>query len=162
MNRYDYLSNLYNSDIVFRRHVIYNYQFHLLIFYCNLEQYIAFYHHVFYIYSFHFVFFYYNYAGLREHGLGYLKHFLGPVWYLAWLFLPIELISHAFRPLTLGLRLWGNIMGDHLVLNVFSGMLPIGVPVVFMGLGFFVGFLQSFVFSLLTLIYLSLATSHDH
>lgn len=109
-----------------------------------------------------FVFVYYNYVGLKANGLSYLKHFLGPVWWLAPLMLVIELASHLFRPLTLGLRLRGNIMGDHLVLSVFSDLVPYLLPVVFYGLGVFVAFIQAFVFCLLTMVYISLATAHDH
>ncbi|MFN8369976.1 MAG: F0F1 ATP synthase subunit A [Bacteriovoracaceae bacterium] len=111
-----------------------------------------------------FVFVYYNYHGIRAQGLvGHLKHFCGPVWYLAFLMLPIELISHAVRPVSLGLRLRGNMFGDHLVLSIFSGLVPYVVPIIFMVLGLFVCFIQSFVFSLLSMVYISLATAtHDH
>lgn len=109
-----------------------------------------------------FVFLYYNYQGFKEHGIGYLKHFFGPVWWLAPLLLIIELASHVFRPLSLALRLRGNIMGDHVVLGVFSDLVPILLPVVFYGLGVFVAFIQAFVFCLMTMVYISLSTSHDH
>ncbi|MBN1114708.1 MAG: F0F1 ATP synthase subunit A, partial [Oligoflexia bacterium] len=82
-----------------------------------------------------FIFLYYNYVGVKEHGIAYFKHFLGPILWLSPLMLPIELISHSVRPLSLGLRLFGNITGDHLVLGIFSDLVPVGVPVVFMGLG---------------------------
>ncbi|MBI2711731.1 MAG: F0F1 ATP synthase subunit A [Bdellovibrio sp.] len=109
-----------------------------------------------------FVFLYYNYAGFKAHGPGYLKHFFGPVIFLAPLMLIIELASHLFRPLSLALRLRGNIMGDHIVMGVFSGLVPYLLPVVFYGLGVFVAFLQAFVFCLMTMVYISLSTSHDH
>lgn len=109
-----------------------------------------------------FVFFYYNYAGLKAHGVGYLKHFLGPVIWLAPLMLIIEVASHVFRPLSLALRLRGNIMGDHVVLGVFSSLVPYLLPVIFYGLGVFVAFVQAFVFCLMTMVYISLSTSHDH
>ena len=109
-----------------------------------------------------FVFLYYNVAGLREHGLGYLKHFCGPILWLAPLMLVIELASHLFRPLSLSLRLRGNILGDHIVLGVFSNLIPYFVPVIFYALGIFVAFIQSFVFCLMTMVYISLSTSHDH
>jgi F-type H+-transporting ATPase subunit a len=108
-----------------------------------------------------FVFVYYNYAGLRAHGLAYLKHFLGPVLWLAPLMLVIELASHIFRPISLALRLRGNIMGDHVVLHVFSGLVPLILPVVFYGMGVFVAFIQAFVFCLMTMVYISLSTAHD-
>lgn len=109
-----------------------------------------------------FSFAYYNYVGLRDEGFNYLKHFLGPVWWLAWLVLPIELISHAFRPLTLGIRLAGNITADHTVLGVFLDLAPWGVPVAFYAMGLIVSLIQAFVFALLTLVYVMLAKAHDH
>jgi F-type H+-transporting ATPase subunit a len=109
-----------------------------------------------------FVFVYYNYAGFRAHGIGYLKHFLGPILWLSPLMLVIELASHIFRPLSLGLRLRGNIMGDHVVLGVFSGLVPYLLPVIYYGLGVFVAFIQAFVFCLMTMVYISLSTAHDH
>jgi F-type H+-transporting ATPase subunit a len=111
-----------------------------------------------------FVFLYYNFQGIRAQGLvGHIKHFMGPVWYLAILILPIELISHAVRPLSLGLRLKGNMEGDHLVLTIFSDLIPYLVPIPFYVIGIFVCFMQAFVFTLLTMVYISLATAHhDH
>ena len=109
-----------------------------------------------------FSFIYYNYIGLKYEGFNYLKHFLGPVWWLAWLILPIELISHAFRPLTLGLRLAGNITADHTVVGVFHQLFPIGLPVPFYAMGLIVSLIQAFVFALLTLVYVMLAKAHDH
>ena len=109
-----------------------------------------------------FVFLYYNFAGLRANGVGYLKHFLGPVLWLAPLILVIEIASHVFRPISLALRLRGNMMGDHVVLGVFSSLVPYLLPVVFYGLGVFVAFVQAFVFCLMTMVYISLSTAHDH
>lgn len=111
-----------------------------------------------------FVFIYYNFHGIKEQGLvGHIKHFMGPVWYLAFLIFPIELISHSVRPISLALRLRGNMFGDHLVLSIFSGLLPYIVPIVFLVLGLFVCFIQAFVFTLLTMVYISLAVAHhDH
>ncbi|MEK7397077.1 MAG: F0F1 ATP synthase subunit A [Candidatus Poribacteria bacterium] len=109
-----------------------------------------------------FVFIYYNYAGLKTQGLSYLKHFIGPVVWLAPLMVIIELASHIFRPLSLALRLRGNIMGDHVVLGVFSSLVPYLLPVAFYALGVFVAFIQAFVFCLMTMVYISLSTSHDH
>lgn len=107
------------------------------------------------------VFIYYNYVGIREHGLvGYLKHFMGPIIWLGPLMLVIELIGHLVRPVSLSLRLFGNITGDHLVLGIFSGLTPLIIPVVFLALGVFVAFIQAFVFSLLSLIYVGLAAEH--
>jgi F-type H+-transporting ATPase subunit a len=110
------------------------------------------------------VFVYYNVMGIKRTGLkAYIAHFLGPVWWMAPMLLVIELISHAIRPLSLSLRLFGNINGDHLVLEVFSGLVPVIVPVIFLAFGIFVSFIQAYVFTLLSTIYVSLAvTSHDH
>lgn len=108
----------------------------------------------------------YNYYGLKEHGIAYLKHFLGPVLFLAPLMLIIELIGHMVRPLTLGLRLYGNIMADHTVLSVFVEMFDklwfIPVPAIFYGMGIFVASMQAFVYTMLSMIYVSMAIAHDH
>jgi F-type H+-transporting ATPase subunit a len=109
-----------------------------------------------------FVFLYYNYVGLRENGLAYLKHFAGPILWLAPLMLIVEIASHVFRPISLGLRLRGNIMGDHVVLGIFNDLVPIGIPVIFYGIGLFVALVQAFVFCLMTMVYISLSASHDH
>ncbi len=104
----------------------------------------------------------YNFMGFKESGLAYFKHFLGPVALLAPLLLVIELVSNLLRPLTLGLRLSANMSGDHTVLGIFLDLVPIGVPVIFYGMGLFVCFMQAFVFTLLSIIYVMLATAHDH
>ena len=104
----------------------------------------------------------YNLAGIKEHGWAYVKQFLGPVWWLAPLFFCIEFISHLARPMSLSLRLYGNIFGDHLVLSVFTGLTWLVLPAFLLFFGLLVAVLQSFVFTLLTGIYLSLALSHDH
>lgn len=109
-----------------------------------------------------FTFVIYNAFGLKENGLGYLKHFLGPVWWLAWMMVVIELISHVIRPLTLGLRLSGNITADHTVLSIFLDLAPWGVPALFYGLGVFVATMQAFVFTVLSMVYISMAIAHDH
>lgn len=108
----------------------------------------------------------YNFYGIKENGMSYLKHFFGPVLWLAPLMLVIEIISHMIRPLTLGLRLQGNMMADHTVLgifvNLFSSVWFIPVPAVFYGMGIFVSSMQAFVFTMLSMIYISLAIAHDH
>lgn len=109
-----------------------------------------------------FTFLTYNYLGFKEHGIGYLKHFLGPVIYMAPLMLVIELVSHVIRPFSLGLRLQGNMVGDHTVLSIFLDLAPYGVPVIFYGLGIFVSTMQAFVFTMLSMIYVSMAMAHDH
>jgi len=108
------------------------------------------------------IFFTYNYLGFKEHGAGYLKHFMGPVLYLAPLMIFIEVVSHLVRPASLSLRLFWNMFGDHLVLQIFSNLTPYIVPAIFIGLGVFVSFLQAFIFTILSSIYISLSTSHDH
>lgn len=110
-----------------------------------------------------FVFLVYNYLGFQEHGAAYLKQFLGPLLLLAPLMVIIELISHFVRPVSLGLRLQGNMFGDHTVLGLFLDLAPYyGLPVIFYGLGLFVCFMQAFVFTMLSMIYVSMAISHDH
>jgi len=108
------------------------------------------------------VFLYYNYQGFKEHGVKYLKHFAGPLIYLAPLMFVIEVISHIFRPLSLMVRLYGNISGDHQVLAIFSGLIPLVVPVIFLVLGLLVAFIQAFVFATLSTVYIGLAVSHEH
>lgn len=104
----------------------------------------------------------YNYLGIKEHGAGYLKHFLGPVIWLAPLMVVIELISHLVRPMSLGFRLMGNMQGDHAVTGAFLNLVPLLVPIPFYALALFVCFIQAFVFTLLSMVYVSMATEHDH
>lgn len=108
------------------------------------------------------VFLVYNAYGLKEHGVGYLKHFMGPVWWLAVLILPIELIGHVVRPASLTIRLYGNLFGEGLVGGIFQDLVPLFIPVIFMALGLFIAFIQAFVFTLLSMVYVSLATEHEH
>lgn len=108
------------------------------------------------------VFVYYNYLGIKKHGLlKYIKHMSGPVLWLAPLMLTVEIISHIVRPISLSIRLFGNVMGDHMVLEIFSGLMPVLIPIVFMGLALFVAFIQAFVFILLSVIYIALATQGE-
>lgn len=107
------------------------------------------------------VFLVFNIAGLARNGLGYIKHMAGPVWYLAWLILPIELIGVLVRPASLSLRLAGNMVGDHTVFGLMSDLTYLVIPAVFLGLGIFVSFLQAFVFTLLSTIYIRLSVAHD-
>jgi F-type H+-transporting ATPase subunit a len=110
------------------------------------------------------IFLYYNAQGIKVQGLwGHIKHFMGPMLYMAPLIFVLEIISHAMRPLTLGLRIRGNLLGDHTVLAIFSDLVPYIVPIPFYCLGIFVCFMQAFVFTLLTMIYISMAVeTHDH
>ena len=107
-------------------------------------------------------FFYYHYHGLRVHGAGYIKQFLGPVWWISPLLFPIEIISHFARVLSLTVRLYANMFAGDLLTLAFFSIVPIGIPVVFYLLHFGVAVIQAYVFMLLGAIYLSLAVSHDH
>ena len=104
----------------------------------------------------------YQVAGAREHGLRYVKQFLGSVVLLYPLMLVVELFSHVFRPVSLGIRLFANMVADHEVVEIFTGLTKIGIPVAFYGLGAFVCVVQAFVFTMLSAIYIALAVSHDH
>jgi len=107
-------------------------------------------------------FVYYNLMGFREQGVGrYLKHFAGPMPLLAPLMVPIELISHMSRPLSLTIRLYANMYAGEQVTLAFLGMVPLLIPVAFMGLHVFVAFLQAFVFTLLTMVYVAGAVEHE-
>jgi len=101
-------------------------------------------------------------VGVRTHGASYLKQFLGPVWWLSPLMLPIELISHFARILSLSVRLFGNMMGDHKVLAIFLGLVALGIPVIFMGMGIFIALVQTFVFTLLSILYITFALEEAH
>jgi len=109
-----------------------------------------------------FVFLYYNYFGFKKHGLGYIKHFLGPFLPVAFLYFPIELISHVFRIASLSIRLAGNMTGDHSVLEIFTHLTYLVVPIAFLILGTIVSIVQAFVFSILSLIYVALAVGEEH
>lgn len=109
-------------------------------------------------------FIYYNLKGCKEQGIvNYLKHFAGPLWYMAILIFPIEIISNCIRPISLALRLRGNMYGDHLLLGIFSQLVPFAVPIVFLVLGLMVCVIQAYVFTILSMVYIGLATArHDH
>jgi len=107
-------------------------------------------------------FLYYQYQGIRANGFGYIKQFLGPIWWIAPLMLPIEIISHLARVLSLTVRLYANMFAGDLVTLAFFSLVPIGVPAVFLGLHLGVSVIQAFVFMLLAMIYLGQATAHDH
>jgi F-type H+-transporting ATPase subunit a len=107
-------------------------------------------------------FVYYHYHGIRANRFGYIKQFLGPVWWLAWLLFPIEVISHCARVLSLTVRLYANMFAGDLLALVALSIIPIGIPAAALGLHFFVAIIQAYVFMLLSMIYLSLAVAHDH
>src|SRR5438477_3620188 len=112
-------------------------------------------------------FIYYNYIGIRENGLfGHLKHFAGPIWWIAPLIFSIELISNLIRPFTLGIRLFANMFADEKVLDTIAHLVP-GVtywlvPILLMPLSLFVAFIQTFVFVLLSQLYLSEVSHAPH
>jgi F-type H+-transporting ATPase subunit a len=107
-------------------------------------------------------FLYYNWQGIKTQGLlHYLKHFAGPMPWLAPLMIPIEIIGHLARILSLGMRLFGNIFGEHTATGIFMGMLPFVLPWPMMGLGIFGAFLQTFVFIMLTMVYIGGAVAAE-
>ena len=110
------------------------------------------------------IFFATHIFGVKENGLGYFKHFLGPFLPLAPLMLPIELISHIARPITLAVRLMANMTADHLVLAIFLTLAPwfIPLPLPLYFLGCIVVVVQTMVFCLLSTVYISMAIAHDH
>jgi F-type H+-transporting ATPase subunit a len=107
-------------------------------------------------------FVYYHYHGIRANGPAYIKQFLGPVWWLAWLLFPIEVISHCARILSLTVRLYANIFAGDLLTLAFFSIFPIGVPLIFLALHLGVAAIQAYIFMLLAIIYLSLAVAHEH
>lgn len=108
-------------------------------------------------------FVYYNFHGIREQGpIGYAKHFMGPVWWLAPLMIPLEIISHLARVMSLTVRLFANMFAGDLVTLVFFSLIPLGIPVIFLLLHFGVSLLQAYIFTLLTTIYLAGAVAHEH
>jgi F-type H+-transporting ATPase subunit a len=122
-----------------------------------------------------FVFAAYQFFGFRANGIGYLKHFMGgmplkgygSVMMVFTLFIGVglfflELFSHFIRPMTLSLRLWGVVNGDHTFEGVVSGLVPLFLPIVAMALGLIVCVVQALVFTLLSTVYIQMAVSHDH
>ena len=106
-------------------------------------------------------FVYYNVVGIRAQGvLGYFKHFLGPVGWIAPLMLPIEIISHLARIMSLTVRLYANMFASDLLTLVFFSLVPVGIPMIFLGLHLGVALIQAYVFMLLATIYLAEAQSH--
>ncbi|PNU19597.1 ATP synthase F0 subunit A [Geothermobacter hydrogeniphilus] len=101
-------------------------------------------------------------VGLKEHGIKYLKHFMGPIWWLAPLIFVIEIVGHLARPLSLSLRLFGNMYGHEIVLMIFLSLVPFLLPVPMMLMGVLVAFIQTFVFTLLAMIYIAGALEEAH
>jgi F-type H+-transporting ATPase subunit a len=105
---------------------------------------------------------YYQIQGFRSAGIGYLKHFLGPVWWLTPLMLPLEIISHLARLLSLTIRLYANMFAGDMVTLVFFSLIPLVVPIIFLGLHIGVALLQAYIFVLLTTVYLAGAVATEH
>ncbi|MGA8087402.1 MAG: F0F1 ATP synthase subunit A [Terracidiphilus sp.] len=109
------------------------------------------------------VFIYYNFYGVKDKGIiGYLKHFAGPVWWIAWLLFPIEVISNLARMMSLTIRLWANMFAGDLVTLVFFSLIPFAIPIVFLLLHVLVSLVQALVFTYLPMIYLGEATRQEH
>jgi F-type H+-transporting ATPase subunit a len=107
-------------------------------------------------------FLFYNLVGIRRRGpIGYAKQFMGPVWWLFPLMVPIEIISHLARVLSLALRLFGNVFGEHTATGMFLIIVPFFVPAM-MGLGSLGAIIQTFIFIMLTAVYLSGAVAEEH
>src|SRR5690348_12369327 len=107
-------------------------------------------------------FVYYQTQGFKHAGIAYLKHFAGPMWWLAPLMIPIEIISHLARMLSLTIRLYANMFAGDMVTLVFFSLVPIGVPILFLTLHIGVPFLQTYIFVLLTTVYLAGAVAEEH
>ena len=107
-------------------------------------------------------FIYYQVQGFKHAGIGYLKHFAGPMPVLAPLMVPIELISHLARVLSLTVRLYANMYAGDMVTVVFVSLIPVAIPIPFLGLHIFVSLLQTYIFVLLTTVYLQGAVSEEH
>jgi F-type H+-transporting ATPase subunit a len=107
-------------------------------------------------------FVYYHFFGFKENGLGYMKQFAGPIWWISPLLFPIEIISHCARVMSLTIRLYANMFASDLVTLVFFSLVPVAIPAIFLGLHAGVSLIQAYVFMLLAMIYLSGAVSHEH
>ena len=105
---------------------------------------------------------YYNYYGVRHHGMGYLKQFMGPVWWLSPLVFLIEVISHLARMMSLTIRLFANMFAGEMLGLAFFSLIPLAVPIVFMGLHLGVALIQTYIFVLLTTVYLAGAVAEEH
>ena len=110
-----------------------------------------------------FIFIYFNYYGIKESGFAYIKHLAGPVIWIAPLMFVIEVVSVLARPVSLSLRIFGNVTGDHFVFKIFSGLMRdiyvpfVPIPAVFLAFGTFVACVQAFIFMTLSAVYIKLA-----
>jgi F-type H+-transporting ATPase subunit a len=107
-------------------------------------------------------FIFYHATGVKANGWGYIKQFLGPIWWLAFLMLPIEILSHFARPLSLTVRLFANMFAGEQVYITFISLTKLIIPAIFIGLHLFVSLLQAYIFTLLAMIYVGNAVSHEH
>jgi len=108
------------------------------------------------------VFVLYQLVGFKEHGFKYIKHFLGPVWWLYPLMFVIEIVGHCVRPVSLSMRLFGNIYGEDQVILVLTDLVGWGIPLLMMALAVFTSFLQAFVFILLSMLYIGGSLEEAH
>ncbi len=106
--------------------------------------------------------FYYHFQGVRVNGFGYIKNFMGPVWWLAILMFPIEVFSHLARVLSLTIRLFANMFASDMVILVFFTLIPVFIPIVFILLHVGVALIQTYVFVLLATVYIGEAVAHEH
>jgi F-type H+-transporting ATPase subunit a len=106
--------------------------------------------------------FYYHMHGVRKNGFGYIRNFIGPVWWLAPLMFVIEVCSHLARILSLTIRLFANMFASDMVTLVFFTLFPIAIPVIFMGLHAAVAIIQTYIFVLLATVYIGEAVAHEH
>lgn len=108
-------------------------------------------------------FIYYNAHGLKVQGpWKFIKHFMGPIWWLAWLIFPLEILSTLARLMSLSIRLYANMFAGDMVTSAFFILIPIGIPVIFLLLHVFVSFLQAYIFALLNMIYLQGVVTEEH
>ncbi|HET9181276.1 MAG TPA: F0F1 ATP synthase subunit A [Candidatus Angelobacter sp.] len=108
-------------------------------------------------------FIYYNLHGLKVQGpVKFVRHFMGPIWWLAALMFPIEIISTLARVMSLSIRLYANMFAGDMVIAAFFVLIPIGIPVIFLFLHVFVSFLQAYIFALLNMIYLQGVVTQEH
>lgn len=108
------------------------------------------------------IFIYYHWQGIKSQGLlKYLKHFMGPIPLLAPLMVPIEIISHFSRPLSLSMRLFGNIFAEELLILIMASILPFLLPLPFMAIAIITAVVQAYVFVLLSCIYIAGAVAHE-
>lgn len=103
-----------------------------------------------------------HYIGIKRHGAHYVKHFMGPIIWLAPLMFVIEVLSHLVRPISLSLRLFGNMYGKEIVLMIFFALVPLFMPIPIMFLGVLISMIQAFVFVLLSMIYIAGSLEEAH